>query len=275
MRAIPHASQTRSLPGPPVIPARGQWSSACGPDEAKIGCAHPRRHPRAKELRRVRSVPRRTVSPGVFAGRPRPRRSRSKVRARGWARPIHLGRLRRDAGRRPRRRRPPSPVPTATTATSKTSSCCSGSESTEYRFSISWVRVQPTGTGGANAEGIAYYDRLVDALLAAGVTPFPTLYHWDLPTALEAAGGWLTRETALPVRRLHGARGGRARRPREGLVHDQRAGLDVAAGLRHRRARARPAAAVRVAADGSPPAARARSRHPRPARARAPRRSAS
>jgi beta-glucosidase len=66
----------------------------------------------------------------------------------------------------------------------------------EYRFSVSWVRVQPTGTGGANSEGIAYYDRLVDALLAAGVTPFPTLYHWDLPSPLEAAGGWLARETA-------------------------------------------------------------------------------
>jgi beta-glucosidase len=66
----------------------------------------------------------------------------------------------------------------------------------EYRFSVSWVRVQPTGAGGANAEGIAYYDRLVDALLAAGITPFPTLYHWDLPTPLEAAGGWLNRETA-------------------------------------------------------------------------------
>jgi beta-glucosidase len=65
-----------------------------------------------------------------------------------------------------------------------------------YRFSISWVRVQPSGSGPANPEGIAYYSRLVDALLAAGITPFPTLYHWDLPTALEAAGGWLNRETA-------------------------------------------------------------------------------
>jgi beta-glucosidase len=65
-----------------------------------------------------------------------------------------------------------------------------------YRFSISWVRVQPSGTGGAHAEGLGYYDRLVDELLAAGVTPFPTLYHWDLPSGLEAAGGWLARETA-------------------------------------------------------------------------------
>ncbi|GAA1989583.1 GH1 family beta-glucosidase [Microbacterium pumilum] len=65
-----------------------------------------------------------------------------------------------------------------------------------YRFSISWVRVQPSGVGAANPEGLAYYDRLVDALLDAGVTPFPTLYHWDLPSTLEGRGGWLDRETA-------------------------------------------------------------------------------
>lgn len=65
-----------------------------------------------------------------------------------------------------------------------------------YRFSISWVRVQPDGRGATNHQGLAYYDRLVDDLLAAGVTPFPTLYHWDLPSTLEAEGGWLTRATA-------------------------------------------------------------------------------
>ena len=65
-----------------------------------------------------------------------------------------------------------------------------------YRFSISWVRVQPDGRGAARTAGLAYYDRLIDDLLAAGVTPFPTLYHWDLPTALEAEGGWLNRDTA-------------------------------------------------------------------------------
>lgn len=60
-----------------------------------------------------------------------------------------------------------------------------------YRFSISWVRVQPDGRGPAEPRGLAYYDRLVDA----GVMPFPTLYHWDLPSSLEAEGGWLARET--------------------------------------------------------------------------------
>lgn len=65
-----------------------------------------------------------------------------------------------------------------------------------YRFSISWVRVQPDGRGAGEPRGIAYYDRLVDDLLSAGVTPLPTLYHWDLPSPLEAEGGWLTRATA-------------------------------------------------------------------------------
>ncbi|UJP10882.1 GH1 family beta-glucosidase [Microbacterium sp. KUDC0406] len=64
-----------------------------------------------------------------------------------------------------------------------------------YRFSISWTRVHPGGKGPANPAGLAYYDRLVDALLDAGITPFPTLYHWDLPSELEAENGWLNRDT--------------------------------------------------------------------------------
>lgn len=66
-----------------------------------------------------------------------------------------------------------------------------------YRFSISWVRVLPGGRGTPNTEGLDYYSRLVDSLLEAGITPFPTLYHWDLPVSLEASGGWLNRDTAL------------------------------------------------------------------------------
>ncbi|MFT4085716.1 MAG: GH1 family beta-glucosidase [Gordonia sp. (in: high G+C Gram-positive bacteria)] len=65
-----------------------------------------------------------------------------------------------------------------------------------YRFSISWTRVQPDGRGGPNPTGLDYYSRLVDDLLDAGVTPFPTLYHWDLPVGAETAGGWLERDTA-------------------------------------------------------------------------------
>ncbi|MET7666874.1 GH1 family beta-glucosidase [Micromonospora luteifusca] len=65
-----------------------------------------------------------------------------------------------------------------------------------YRFSIAWPRVQPTGAGPANPAGLDFYDRLVDELLAAGVDPVATLYHWDLPQPLEDAGGWLHRDTA-------------------------------------------------------------------------------
>ncbi|MFG2051146.1 GH1 family beta-glucosidase [Micromonospora sp. NPDC048935] len=65
-----------------------------------------------------------------------------------------------------------------------------------YRFSIAWPRVRPTGTGPANPAGLDFYDRLVDELLAAGVDPVATLYHWDLPQPLEDAGGWLHRDTA-------------------------------------------------------------------------------
>jgi beta-glucosidase len=65
-----------------------------------------------------------------------------------------------------------------------------------YRFSISWPRVQPSGRGQANSQGIDFYSRLVDALLAAKIRPFPTLYHWDLPQPLEDAGGWPNRDLA-------------------------------------------------------------------------------
>jgi beta-glucosidase len=67
---------------------------------------------------------------------------------------------------------------------------------TSYRFSIAWARVLPHGTGRANQAGLDFYGRLVDALLEAGIAPSATLYHWDLPAALDDRGGWLNRDSA-------------------------------------------------------------------------------
>ncbi len=79
-----------------------------------------------------------------------------------------------------------------------------------YRFSVSWPRVLPTGRGRINEKGLDFYDRLVDGLCAANIEPFVTLYHWDLPQALQEDGGWTNRNTchafadyaALMVKRL-------------------------------------------------------------------------
>jgi beta-glucosidase len=65
-----------------------------------------------------------------------------------------------------------------------------------YRFSVAWPRVLPAGRGAVNEKGIDFYSRLVDGLLAAGIAPYLTLYHWDLPQALQDEGGWVNRDTA-------------------------------------------------------------------------------
>jgi beta-glucosidase len=65
-----------------------------------------------------------------------------------------------------------------------------------YRFSIAWSRIFPQGTGRANKKGVDHYQRVVEALLAAGIEPYCTLYHWDLPEALQRRGGWQNRDTA-------------------------------------------------------------------------------
>ncbi|MFC4036481.1 GH1 family beta-glucosidase [Streptomyces polygonati] len=77
-----------------------------------------------------------------------------------------------------------------------------------YRFSVSWSRVQPTGRGPAVQRGLDFYRQLVDELLARGITPVATLYHWDLPQELENVGGWTVRDTAERFAEYAGIVGG-------------------------------------------------------------------
>lgn len=80
-----------------------------------------------------------------------------------------------------------------------------------YRFSTSWARIDPKGDGNWNEAGLAYYDRVVDGCRKVGITPYLTLYHWELPQALEDKGGWLSPETAKAFGRFAGMMAARFR----------------------------------------------------------------
>jgi len=96
---------------------------------------------------------------------------------------------------------------------------------TAYRFSIAWPRIFPEGTGQPNPKSIGFDSRLVDELLAAGIEPFATLYHWDLPLALQdRCGGWESIGDGESVRRLPRVRGRAARRAGRS---DSRTGLQA------------------------------------------------
>ena len=92
-----------------------------------------------------------------------------------------------------------------------------------FRFSIAWPRVLPDGTGRVNEAGLDFYDRLVDELLANEIAPCVTLYHWDLPQALEDAGRLARTRDRRGLRRLRRSRRLAARRPRQALGDAQRA----------------------------------------------------
>jgi beta-glucosidase len=92
-----------------------------------------------------------------------------------------------------------------------------------YRFSIAWPRAFPEGAGPPNPKGLDFYNRLVDESLANGITPFATLYHWDLPQALQDRfGGWTSRDTSKAFADYAAYVTGAAERPREALLHHQR-----------------------------------------------------
>ena len=90
-----------------------------------------------------------------------------------------------------------------------------------YRFSIAWPRIYPAGKGPVNCRGLDHYSRLVDSLLEAGITPWVTLYHWDLPQALDDEGGWPNRAVAEYFADFAATDRPLVGRPREALDHDQ------------------------------------------------------
>ena len=140
-------------------------------------------------------------------------------------------------------------------------------EVASYRFSVAWPRVRPDG-GPVNRAGLAFYDRLVDELLAHDIAPWLTLYHWDLPQALEDAGGWTNRDTAHRFARLRAVRVRRPRRPGAHLDDPQRAVLLLPPRLRRRTPCPRAAGGRRWLGLRAPPAARARPRRRRAAASR-------
>jgi beta-glucosidase len=120
-----------------------------------------------------------------------------------------------------------------------------------YRFSIAWPRVFPNGSGAPNPKGLDFYNRLVDELLANGIQPFATLYHWDLPQALqERVGGWESRETAEAFGNYAGYVAQHLTDRVRHIFTINEFGAFIGAGVRHRHPRAGPQAAARAPLSG-------------------------
>ena len=129
---------------------------------------------------------------------------------------------------------------------------------TAYRFSIAWGRILPEGRGTVNEAGLGFYERLVDTLLANGIEPLATLFHWDLPAALDDRGGWLNPDVADWFADYASVMYRAARRPREAVGDAQRALGRDRRRLSARRPRARPQEPLRGADRLASPAALAR-----------------
>ena len=130
-----------------------------------------------------------------------------------------------------------------------------------YRFSIAWPRILPDGYGKVNQAGLDFYSRLTDGLLEAGIEPFVTLYHWDLPQVLQDRGGWTVRLAAQAFVEYADAVSRAARRPGQELDHAERAVVQLTPELLPRRARAGAPRPGRRAGRGAPSAAGARLGH--------------
>ena len=187
-----------------------------------------------------------TIRAPGSSGEPPPPHTRSRARRGPTAAASRSGTVRGRRGQR-RRRRHRRVACDHYHRWRRTSTCCAGSVSSAYRFSIAWPRVQPDGRGPVEPARARLLRRLVDGLLERGIQPLASLYHWDLPQALEDAGGWPARETrrALCGVRLAGVR--RPRRPRAGWITHNEPWVRLPR-LRRGRARAGRARTTRAAA---------------------------
>ena len=186
-----------------------------------------------------------------------PDRGRARRRRQGTLHLGHLRRTRRDGSPTA----PPATSPATTTTALGRGRRADGRPRRERLPVLHLLAAGPvpTGAGAVNPAGLDFYDRLVDGLLADGIAPIVTLYHWDLPQALEDRGGWLNRDTARPVRRVR--RSSSPSRLGDRVAHWITINEPIVVStprLRLRRARARSCAALRRAARRPPPAARPR-----------------
>ena len=206
--------------------------------------------------------------PGLPGARPPPRtRSRAPPTSTGEALPSGTPSVTRRA--RSAAATPVTSPATPTAATREDADLLRSLGLMDYRFSISWPRIIPDGAGQVNQAGLDYYKRLLDALGERGIAPAATLFHWDLPQALQDQGGWAVAGHGAAAGRLRRRRRRGAGRPGQALDHAERAAGGRPQRAPHRRARTGPARRRGRRRDHAPPAARSRPGRGRAARHRA------